>query len=93
MPNCRHTLATYFPGITRLPVVPNGEDAIKLYEAEQKQRYYERQLRKWKRFKVGTCDEENKEIASKKVKELEKTLKNHLENNRELRRNHYRERI
>lgn len=92
-PNCRHTLATYFPGITRLPVVPNGEDAIKLYEAEQKQRYYERQLRKWKRFKVGTCDEENKEIASKKVKELEKTLKNHLENNRELRRNHYRERI
>ncbi|WEV19449.1 phage minor capsid protein [Clostridium perfringens] len=92
-PNCRHTLATYFPGVTRLPVVPNGEDAIKLYEAEQKQRYYERQLRKWKRFKAGTCDEENKEIASKKVKELEKTLKNHLENNRELRRNHYRERI
>ena len=30
-PNCRHTLATYFPGITRLPVVPNGEEAIKLY--------------------------------------------------------------
>lgn len=92
-PNCRHTLATYFTGITRLPVVPNGEDAIKLYEAEQKQRYYERQLRKWKRFKAGTCYEENKEIASKKVKELEKALKNHLENNKELRRNHYRERI
>ncbi len=92
-PNCRHTLATYFPGITRLPVVPNGEDAIKLYEAEQKQRYYERQLRKWKRFKAGSCDKENKELANKKVKELEKTLKNHLENNRELRRNHYRERI
>lgn len=92
-PNCRHTLATYFPGITRLPVAPNGEDAIKLYEAEQKQRYYERQLRKWKRFKAGTCDKENKELANKKVKELEKTLKNHLENNRELRRNHYREKI
>lgn len=90
-PNCRHTLATYFPGITRLPVVPNGEEAIKLYEAEQKQRYYERQLRKWKRFKVGTCDEENKEIASKKVKELEKALNNHLENNKELRRNYNRE--
>ncbi len=90
-PNCRHTLATYFPVITRLPVVLNGEDAIKLYEAEQKQRYYERQLRKWNRFKVGTCDEENKEIASKKVKELEKALKNHLESNKELRRNNYRE--
>ena len=92
-PNCRHTLATYFPGITRLPVVTNGEDAIKLYEAEQKQRYYERQLRKWKRFKAGSFDKENKELANKKVKELEKTLKNHLENNRELRRNHYREKI
>lgn len=90
-PNCRHTLATYFPGVTRLPVVPNGEDEIKLYEAEQKQRYYEIQLRKWKRFKVGTCDEESKEIASKKVKELEKTLKDHLENTKELRRNNYRE--
>ncbi|HAT4254981.1 phage minor capsid protein [Clostridium perfringens] len=92
-PNCRHTLATYFTGITRLPVVPNGEDAIKLYEAEQKQRYYERELRKWKRFKAGTCDEENKEIASKKVKELEKILKKYLENNREFRRNNYREKV
>ena len=42
---------------------------------------------------MGTCDEENKEIASKKVKELEKVLKQHLESNKELRRNHYRERI
>lgn len=92
-PNCRHTLATYFPGITRIPIIPDGKEATKLYEAEQKQRYYERQLRKWKRFKEGTCDEENKEIASKKVKELEKALKDHLENNKQLRRNHYRERI
>ncbi|MGU8920161.1 phage minor capsid protein [Clostridium perfringens] len=90
-PNCRHTLATYFPGITRIPTIPDGKEAIKLYEAEQKQRYYERQLRKWKRFKAGNCDEENKEIASKKVKELEKVLKDHLESNKELRRNHYRE--
>lgn len=92
-PNCRHTLATYFPGITRIPIIPDGKEATKLYEAEQKQRYYERQLRKWKRIKTGTCDKENKEIASKKVKELEKALKDHLENNKQLRRNHYRERI
>ncbi|EHK2349170.1 hypothetical protein KCL53_002308 [Clostridium perfringens] len=77
--------------MTRIQTIPDGEDAIKLYEAEQKQRYYERQLRKWKRLKAGTCDEENKEIASKKVKGLEKVLKDHLEINKELRRNHYRE--
>lgn len=92
-PNCRHTLATYFPGITRIPIIPDGKEATKLYEAEQKQRYYERQLRKWKRLKVGTCDEENKEIASKKVKELEKALNKHLENHKELRRNHNREKV
>ncbi|WP_415335869.1 phage minor capsid protein [Clostridium perfringens] len=77
--------------MTRLPVVPNGKESIKLYEAEQKQRYYERQLRKWKRFNAGTCDEESKELADKKVKELEKVLKDHLEINKELRRNYYRE--
>ena len=92
-PNCRHTLATYFPGITRIPIIPDGKEAVKLYKEEQKQRYYERQLRKWKRLKVGTCDEESKELANKKVKELEKALNNHLENNKELRRNYNREKV
>lgn len=90
-PNCRHTLATYFPGITRLPAVQDGKKAIKLYEAEQKQRYYERQLRKWKRFEVGTCDEESKEIAHSKVKELQNLLRKHIEDNKQLRRNYNRE--
>lgn len=90
-PNCRHTLITYFPGITRLPVVPDGKEAIKVYEAEQKQRYYERQLRKWKRFEAGTCDEESKEIAHNKVKELQNVLRKHIEDNKQLRRNYNRE--
>ncbi|WP_338627572.1 polymorphic toxin type 50 domain-containing protein [Clostridium baratii] len=89
-PNCRHTLATYFPGITRLPVVPDGKEAIKVYEAEQKQRYYERQLRKWKRFEVGTCDEESKEIAHNKIKELQNVLKKHIKDNNQFRRNYNR---
>lgn len=90
-PNCRHTLATYFTGITRLPVVPDGKEAIKVYEAEQKQRYYERQLRKWKRFEAGTCDEESKGIAHNKVKELQNVLRKHIEDNKQLRRNYNRE--
>ncbi|MDQ0149344.1 phage minor capsid protein [Eubacterium multiforme] len=90
-PNCRHTLITYFSGITRLPTIPDGAEAIKLYEKEQKQRYYERQLRKWKRFEVGTCDEESKNIAHNKVKELQKALRKHIEDNKQLRRNYNRE--
>lgn len=90
-PNCRHTLITYFPGITQLPVVPDGKEAIKVYEAEQKQRGYEREIRKWKRIEAGTVDLDSQQMANKKVKELNKTLKNHIDKNKKLRRNYNRE--
>ncbi|CEQ27129.1 phage minor capsid protein [Paraclostridium sordellii] len=92
-PNCRHTLITYFPGITRIPVVTDGKKAIKIYEAEQKQRYYERQLRKWKRVYAGSLDEDNRNNANMKVKNYQKMLRNLLSDNKELRRNNYREQI
>lgn len=91
--NCRHNLVTYFEGITNLPKVPDTEEALKTYEAEQKQRALERQIRKWKRFEVGICDEESKQIASNKLKQLQKDLRNHLNNNKELRRDTNRERF
>lgn len=90
-PNCRHTLITYFPGITNLPIVPDGEEAIKVYEAEQKQRVLERAIRKAKREEAGTLDLDSQQKAHKKVKSLEKTLRDHLENNKALRRNYNRE--
>lgn len=58
-PNCRHTISTYFEEITTLPKVPDGKEAIKGYETEQKQRTLERQIRKWKRFEAGSMDTEN----------------------------------
>lgn len=90
-PNCRHALITYFEGITTLPAVPDGREAIKTYEAEQKQRAYERAIRKQKRIEAGTLDYQSQQNAHKKVKELEKLLKGHLDNNKELRRNYNRE--
>lgn len=92
-PNCRHSLITYFEGITTLPVVPDGKEAIRVYEAEQKQRALERQIRKWKRIEVGSLDEENKYKANKVIRSLEKQLREHLDNNKELRRNRNREKI
>ncbi|MDU7086191.1 MAG: phage minor capsid protein [Clostridium sp.] len=85
-PNCRHALITYFEGITTLPVVPDGKEAIKTYEAEQKQRLLERQIRKWKRIEAGSVDAKNVNDAAKKVKELEYQLTNHLDKNKQLRR-------
>lgn len=92
-PNCRHSLITYFEGITTLPKVPDGKEAIRVYEAEQKQRALERQIRKWKRFEAGTCDEESKQIASNKLRGLQKDLRKHLDNNKELRRDKNREKL
>lgn len=92
-PNCRHSLITYFEGITTLPVVPDGKEAIRVYEAEQKQRALERQIRKWKRIEVGSLDEENRYKANKVIRSLEKQLREHLDNNKELRRNRNREKI
>lgn len=91
--NCRHTLTTYFEGVTKRPTVPNGEEAIKTYEEEQKQRALERQIRKQKRIMEGTCDEENLMKEQIKLKELQKRLRQHLKDNSELRRDYSRERV
>jgi len=92
-PNCRHTLATYFPGVTELPKVPDEAEARKNYEAEQKQRYMERQVRRWKRREAGSLDEENKAVAKAKVREWQKRIREHLKENPQLRRDYWRERL
>ncbi len=90
-PNCRHTLTTYFPGITQVPQAQDEEEALSNYKAEQEQRYMERQIRKWKRFREGTLDEDNRAMADSKVKEWESKLQEHLNNNKQLRRDRIRE--
>ena len=92
-PNCRHSITTFFPGITNLPKVPDGKEAIKLYEAEQKQRYLERQIRKWKRIETGSVDEENKIKAANNVRKLQNRLKQHIKDNNKLRINNSRTEI
>ena len=90
-PNCRHSITTFFPGITNLPKVPDGKEAIKLYEAEQKQRYLERQIRKWKRIESGSVDARNVNNASNKVKYFKSELRKILEDKKLLKRNYNRE--
>jgi len=92
-PNCRHTLATWFPGITKLPNVPDEALARANYEAEQKQRYMERQIRKWKRREAGSLDPENQQQAAAKVKEWQGKIREHLKENPQLRRDYWRERL
>lgn len=92
-PNCRHSLSTYFEGITQIPKIPDGETAVKQYEEEQKQRALERKIRKQKRIIAGTCDKSNLDIENKKLRELEKQMRELLKKNPELRRNRDREKV
>lgn len=91
--NCRHTLATFFPGITQLPKVPDEKLARANYEAEQKQRYMERQIRKWKRREAGSLDPENQNAAKAKVRVWQGKIREHLKENPQLRRDYWRERL
>lgn len=90
-PNCRHGLSTYFEGVTTLPKVPDGKEAIATYEAEQKQRAYERAIRKQKRIVQGTCDDVSRQQEQIKLQALQKKLREHLAKHKELRRNYERE--
>ena len=61
-PNCKDTVVTYFPGINTKPIPPTeAELEVKKqnYVIEQKQRYNERQIRKYKRLELGSTDDGN----------------------------------
>ncbi|BFH66002.1 hypothetical protein J27TS7_08470 [Paenibacillus dendritiformis] len=92
-PNCRHTLATYFPGVTRLPPHVDEETAKRNYEAEQRQRYIERQIRRYKRLEAGSIDDANRSRYKAKVQEWTERLKEHLADNPQLRRERRREKV
>ncbi|MER7801243.1 phage minor capsid protein [Streptomyces parvulus] len=53
-PNCRHRVSAYLPGLSR---IPKAQPSRGTYEDSQKQRYYERQIRKWKRLADAGMDE------------------------------------
>ncbi|TMV00277.1 hypothetical protein FGK60_09695 [Streptomyces sp. DASNCL29] len=63
--NCRHSIGAYFPGLTR-PRTPAPKRAT--YEQSQKQRYYERQVRAWKRRAAGELDDAARRRANAKVR-------------------------
>ena len=92
-PNCRHNLSTYFPGITTLPKVPDMKKALENYEQEQRQRALERAIRKQKRKVAGTIDKDNLKIEKDKLKKLQEEMRNHLEDNPQLRRAYRREKL
>lgn len=59
-PNCRHTVSAYLPGASRIPPVQASRGT---YEDSQRQRYFERQVRKWKRLEDVAMDDAKRTAA------------------------------
>jgi hypothetical protein len=91
-PACRHTLATFFPGISQLPVKPEPEKALETYLAEQKQRYHERRIREYKRLQAGSLDDATQAKYSLSLTKQQDKLKALLADHPQLRRDKRRER-
>ena len=74
-PNCRHHLDLYIEGVTTPSEVtydPAG------YKAEQKQRYNERAIRRWKRREVAAITPEEQLKASTKRKQWQAAQRAHI---------------
>ena len=71
-PNCRDIHSTYFEDFSS-PSKPLTEEekkeAARVYDLEQKQRYNERQIRKYKRLSAGSVDPENQAKYQAKLSE------------------------
>ncbi|MBM0275332.1 phage minor capsid protein [Micromonospora tarensis] len=90
-PNCTHALRVYLPGATK---IPKGDLAnAKGYEAKQRQREIERQIRHWKEREIGALDDVDKAYAVDKVRQWQAEMRRHLADNPELKRLRYRETI
>lgn len=93
-PNCRHTMMPYFPGISEPSNSYVSEEQNDInYQAQQKQRYMERQIRKYKREAAGSLDNANIDKANTKIKEWQGKLKQHIEDNPQLKRERQREQV
>src|SRR5690606_3483695 len=75
--NCTHTVSVYVPGLTRAPErrrLANPEG----YENRQKQRYIERQIRKWKRREAVAIDDEARAYARREARLWQAEQRKHL---------------
>ncbi|WP_432041422.1 phage minor capsid protein [Streptomyces cadmiisoli] len=88
-PNCRHTTSAYLPGITRPPAKaakdPDG------YEATQRQRAIERNIRKYKLVSASAVDPAARRSAEARVRAWQGQMREHLDAHPELMRKRHRE--
>lgn len=90
-PNCRHSIFTFFPGVTSRPLSIDKNKALETYYAEKHQRELENNIRRSKRRLAGLMDPQNIKNEKLHLRELQKELREHLASHSELRRDYSRE--
>ncbi|MGW8374274.1 phage minor capsid protein [Streptomyces sp. ODS28] len=90
-PNCRHSVSAYIPGVTSL-IPPMRSDGSG-YEATQRQRAIERNIRKHKKRAAAATTPEAKRAAEAKVRTWQGRMREHLAENPGHRRKRQREQI
>lgn len=86
-PNCRHTVTAYLPGFTDT-TPPAADTDHEGYKATQKQRYYEREIRKSRRMEQAAIDEDGRKKAYARRRQYEKKLREHIREHDLPRRRH-----
>ncbi|MGY4988903.1 phage minor capsid protein [Streptomyces nigrescens] len=90
-PNCRHSVSAYIPGVSSL--IPPMRSDGKSYEAGQRQRAIERNIRKHKKRAAAAVTPEAKKAAEAKVRTWQGAMREHLVEHPQLRRNRVREQL
>ncbi|MET8098818.1 phage minor capsid protein [Streptomyces sp. NPDC005236] len=87
-PNCRHSVSAYTPGLT---VPEQAESDPAGYEAGQRQRAIERNIRKHRRREAAAVTPEAQRAARLKVRQWQGAMRDHLAAHPDLRRLRHRE--
>lgn len=91
-PNCKNGVSTWFEGVNKPPEEMTEEEikeANRRYDLEQKQRYCERNVRKYKRLSMGSLDPENAAKYAAKEKEWRGRLRGLVKDNPDVLRMDY----
>ena len=92
-PNCKNGVHTWFEGINEPPREMTQEEideANRRYDLEQQQRYCERNVRKYKRMKLGAIDPENAAKYAAQEQAWRKRLNSLVKENSDVLRMDYR---
>lgn len=93
-PNCRHTLADWIEGVSKLPKPMNGKAIRENAKLEGRQRALEREVRKYKRLEAGSMEPETVKQYGEKRKAAQRELREFVDDHSDvLRRDYWREKV